>query len=175
MDDAAPLAASGNGSPSETTIGLSKGTANAIVGQPTETVDALGRRHRRDSGGRFCKQDGTNDKQLLPGVDRRSVAFKHYRSIVDAIVADLGGPSLVGEVKMGLVEQYAATRVLADQIKLRTFASEQVSVTEHSLLSSTLKRLAASIGVEREARDITPDPLEYAQNPELRRRLREAS
>ncbi len=161
-------AAKPSAAPSEVAVEMSKGLTKLAAGEPTESVDSLGRRHRRDAGGRFCRRDGTVAREFLPDVDRRSVAFRHYRSIIDAIVQDLGGSAAVGEVKMGLVEQYAATRVLADQIKLRTFASKEVSVTEHSLLSSTLKRLAASIGVEREPRDVTPTLSEYLASKQQR-------
>jgi hypothetical protein len=39
----------------------------------------------------------------------------------------------------------------------------QIDIQEHALVCSTLTRLAQRIGIERRARDVTPDPLEYAR------------
>ena len=53
-----------------------------------------------------------------------------------------------------LIKQYAATVVLAEQINIRTANGEPVSIQEHALLSSTMKRLAASIGLGRQQKQV---------------------
>jgi len=104
MDGDIPLAESGNGSPSEIAMEMSKGPANALMGQPTESMDKLGRRHRRDAGGRFCRKDGTTvdiDEQLLPSIDRRHLAYKRFRQIVTRIIVDQGDARQVSEARKG--------------------------------------------------------------------------
>ena len=40
---------------------------------------------------------------------------------------------------------------------------EDVDITAHASAISTMVRIASRIGTQRVARDITPDPLEYAR------------
>jgi hypothetical protein len=118
-------------------------------------VDSLGRRHRRDAGGRFCRKDGTvDDNQLLPNIDGRSLAYKRFKQIVARILVD-HADGQVSEAMKILIMQYAAAAILAEQLNIAIARGERVSVQEHALLSSSLKRLSASIGVGREAKVVS--------------------
>jgi len=120
----------------------------------------------------------TNGTTLLPSIKDTypSAAFRRYRDIVAALVSDAGGPELCGEMRKQLSRAFASCSVLREQSEAKLAAGVEVDIRAHALLCSTLTRLATKLGgLDRVARDITPDPLEYARNPELRRRLREAS
>ena len=56
--------------------------------------------------------------------------------------------------------------MLAEQLESRLANGEQIDIAEHATLSSTLVRLAQRIGIDRRAKDITPDPLTYARQRE---------
>jgi len=137
-------------------------------------TDRLGRQHRHDVKGRFSrKTDGgikslsadarrlVNDKTLLPGVDGRSLTYKRYRELVSAIAADQGGADQLSAARAQLIRRYAAASVLAEQMEVRLAAGEQIDVTEFSLLTSTLVRVAQRIGINRIPRNLTPTVADY--------------
>jgi hypothetical protein len=105
----------------------------------------------------------TNGTALLPDVDGRSAIARRFKDITSAILADQGGAEQCSESRLQLVRRFAAAAVLAEQMESRLANGEQIDIQEHALVCSTLTRLAQRIGIERRARDVTPDPLEYAR------------
>jgi hypothetical protein len=108
----------------------------------------------------------SNGRELLPDIDGRSVIARRFRDISNAIVVDQGGADCCSESKLQLIRRFAAAAVLAEQMESRLANGEQIDITEHATLSSTLVRLAQRIGIDRIPRDITPDPLAYARERE---------
>ena len=98
----------------------------------------------------------TNGSDVLPGVDGRSLIARRYHDISTAILADQGGPDDISESRLQLIRRFAAAAVLAEQMEARLANGEQIDITQHSTLSSTLVRLATRIGIDRRSRDITP-------------------
>jgi hypothetical protein len=105
----------------------------------------------------------SNGRDLLPNVDGRSLIARRYRDISNAILVDQGGIDQCSESRLQLIRRFAAASVLAEQLESRLANGEQIDITEHATLSSTLVRLAQRIGIDRVPRDVTPDPLDYAQ------------
>jgi hypothetical protein len=68
----------------------------------------------------------TNARSLLPDLDGRSRLARHFRDIQNSTVADQGGPE-----------------------------HEEIDVSQHALLCSSLVRIANKIGINRIAKDIT--------------------
>src|SRR5438132_10943659 len=116
-------------------------------------------------GRRSSKQRSrmTNGTALLPNIDGRSAIARRFKDITNGILADQGGADQCSESRLQLVRRFAAAAVLAEQMESRLANGEQIDIQEHALLCSTLTRLAQRIGIERRARDVTPDPLEYAR------------
>jgi hypothetical protein len=101
---------------------------------------------------------------VLPDVDGRSAVARRYRDITSAILVDQGGADLCSESRLQLIRRFAAAAVLAEQLEARLANGEQIDITEHAALSSTLVRLASRIGIDRVSRDVTDsDPLAYAR------------
>jgi hypothetical protein len=98
----------------------------------------------------------TNGSDLLPGIDGRSTVARRYRDIAGAILVDQGGIDHCSESRKQLIRRFAAAAVLAEQLESRLANGEQVDINEHAVLSSTLVRLAAKIGIDRVPRDVTP-------------------
>jgi hypothetical protein len=92
----------------------------------------------------------------LPGVDGRSVVARRFRDISYSILADQGGVDQCSESRQQLIRRFAACAVIAEQMESRLANGETINIAEHSLLSSTLTRLATRIGIDRRARDVTP-------------------
>jgi hypothetical protein len=108
----------------------------------------------------------SNGRDVLPNIDGRSIIARRYRDIASAIVVDQGGADQCSESRKQLIRRFAAAAVLAEQLESRLVKGEQIDITEHATLSSTLVRLAQRIGIDRVPRDITPDPLAYARERE---------
>ncbi len=103
----------------------------------------------------------TNGKDLLPNVDGRSLVARRYRDISSAIAADQGGAGQLSEARLQLIRRFAAAAVLAEQLESRMANGETIDITEHALLCSTLVRVAQRIGINREARNVTPTLEQY--------------
>ena len=113
--------------------------------------------HPKDPG----KSRVTNGADLLPDIDGRSVVARRYRDICSAIAADQGGADQLSEARLQLVRRFAAAAVLAEQMESRLVNGEQIDISEHALLASTLVRIAQRIGINRVARNVTPDLRDY--------------
>lgn len=100
----------------------------------------------------------SNGKDLLPGVDGRSLIARRYHDIASAILVDQGGAR--SESRVQLIRRFAAAAVLAEQMEARLANGEQINISEHALLVSSMVRVARQIGVNRIAKDITVPSLE---------------
>ncbi len=105
----------------------------------------------------------TNGKEILPGIDGRSLVARRYRDIAQQIIADQGGQDRLAEARLQLIRRFAAAAVLAEMAEARLANGEQINVAEHSLLASTLVRIAQRIGINRGAREILPTLREYLE------------
>ncbi len=103
----------------------------------------------------------TNGKDILPGVDGRSIVARRYHDLVAALVTDAGGVDRVGEVRAQLIRRFAALAVQAETMEARLALGQPIDLGEHALISSTLVRLASRLGIERRAKDITPHLRDY--------------
>jgi len=98
----------------------------------------------------------TNGRSLLPDVDGRSLLARRFRDIQNAIVGDQGGPEHLSEARLQLIRRFAASAVLAEQLESKLANGEEIDVSQHALLCSSLVRIANKIGINRIAKDITP-------------------
>jgi hypothetical protein len=98
----------------------------------------------------------TNGRDVLPGVDQRSAIARRYRDLIGAIVSDQGGVELLAEARVQLIRRFAAASVIAEQMEARLANGEEIDISEHALLCSTLVRVSSRIGINRRAKDLTP-------------------
>jgi len=103
----------------------------------------------------------SNGRELLPDIDGRSAVARRYRDIVSAILVDQGGEELCSESRQQLVRRFAAAAVIAEQMEARLARGEQINISEHALLCSTLVRVAQRIGINRRAKTVTPMLADY--------------
>jgi hypothetical protein len=100
-----------------------------------------------------------NDHSVLPDVDGRGIVARRFKDIAGAILADLAGPDQCSETRKQLIRRFAAAAVLAEQMESRLANGEQIDIAVHAMLSNTLVRLAAKIGIERVPRDVSSPSL----------------
>ena len=105
----------------------------------------------------------SNGKTLLPGIDGRSPTARRYKDICAALVADSGGVDRCSEARLQLIRRFSAACVMAEEVEAALVNGEEISIAEHSLLSSTLVRLAQRIGISRMPKNITPHLHDYLE------------
>jgi hypothetical protein len=107
----------------------------------------------------------TNGRDVLPGVDGRSAAARRFRDIANAILIDQGGIDLCSESRLQLIRRFSACAVLSELAEAKLARGEDINISEHSLLCSTMTRLASKLGIDRVAKDIGPTLSDYFRKP----------
>ena len=74
---------------------------------------------------------------------------------------DQGGLDRLSETRVQLIRRFAAAACLAEQLEARLVRGDQIDIQEHSLLVSTMVRVAQRLGVDRRAKNITPTLGDY--------------
>jgi hypothetical protein len=110
----------------------------------------------------------TNGRDLLPGIDGRSTVARRFHDIVSAILVDQGGLDRCSESRLQLIRRFAAAAVIAEQMESCLANGEEIDVSQHALLCSSLVRLAQRIGIDRRARSITPSLPDYLDTAEAK-------
>jgi hypothetical protein len=103
----------------------------------------------------------TNTPVLLADADGRTTVARRYRDIATAIATDQGGADRLSETRLQLIRRFSAAACLAEQLESRLARGEEIDIQEHSLLVSTMVRVAQRIGIDRRAKNITPSLSEY--------------
>lgn len=103
----------------------------------------------------------TNGSDLLPGIDGRSIVARRYRDIAGAILVDQGGIDQCSESRKQLIRRFAAAAVLAEQMEAKLARGEEIDISEHALLCSTLIRVGQRIGIDRVPKDVSPSLADY--------------
>jgi hypothetical protein len=102
-----------------------------------------------------------NGGDVFSNVVGRSMTARRYRDIIRALMADQGGADQCSESRKHLVRRFAAAAVLAEQLETQLARGEEIDITAHALLTSTLVRIARCIGIDRPAKNTTPSLREY--------------
>jgi hypothetical protein len=89
-------------------------------------------------------------------LDGRTRARKSFDAIAEGIAADLGGSEELSTVQRHLIEAFAGCAIVLQALNARILLGQPVDIADQASAASTLVRLAARIGVERQAKDITP-------------------
>jgi hypothetical protein len=107
----------------------------------------------------YARSRLTNGKDLLPNVDGRSLIARRYRDICTAIASDQGGLDQLSEARVQLIRRFAACSVLAEEMESHLVRGEQIDITVHVQLTTTMVRIASRIGLDRVPRDISSPSL----------------
>jgi hypothetical protein len=108
----------------------------------------------------------TNGSDILANCDQRTAVARRYKDIAAAVLADQAGADQCSEARKQLIRRFAAAAVLAEQLESRLANGEQIDIAEHSLLTSSLVRLAQRIGIDRRSRDVTPTLSDMLRGPQ---------
>jgi hypothetical protein len=122
-------------------------------------------RKRPDVTLRKLRSAITNGSTLLVDVDHRSAWMRRLRDLIANHISDLGGDEVVSGAERILVRRAAMLCLQCEMIEARwnetagEASPKQIDVYQRT--ANTLRRLLATLGLERRARDITPDLQSY--------------
>ena len=97
----------------------------------------------------------------LPDIQDCSATARRYRDIFMAAVEDQGGVDRLSEALLQLLRRFAAGSVLAEQMEARLMRGDEIDITAHALLASTLLRISHCIGIDRPAKNTTSSLRDY--------------
>jgi hypothetical protein len=101
----------------------------------------------------------TNGKELLPGVDGRSMWVRRLRDLIALHLADLGGEGAVSEAEKSIVRRAATLTVELERMEAQ-FATageaEPEALDLYQRTAGNLRRLLEAVGLQRRQRDVTP-------------------
>jgi hypothetical protein len=111
----------------------------------------------------------TNGSALLPGVDGRSAWIRRCKDVIEAHLSDLGGEENTSAAERSIIRRASVLTVELERLEKKFALAGEGSADDldvYTRIASSLRRLLESIGLQRRARDVTPDPLEYAARSE---------
>lgn len=94
--------------------------------------------------------------RLLPDLDHRSAPARRYRSVVAALVTDLGGPDHVTEAQVQLARSAAGLVVLRERLDTRFLNGLKTDTHAYVRIAGSLTRVLVALGLKRQQKDVTP-------------------
>jgi hypothetical protein len=111
--------------------------------------------------------------RILEGIDGRCAIARRYAEVAGGIAVDLGGEDQLTELQKHLIRSVAGLVVLRERLDAKAINGERVNSSQYCRLANSAHRVAATLGITRVAKDVTPTPLEYAREFD-RRKAQEA-
>lgn len=97
----------------------------------------------------------------LADLDGRTQAAQKARSMVESLEADLGGSDRLSTAKRALVTRAAVTAAIVESMEASALTGGDIDVAAYVALTNNLRRFLTTLGLERAAKDITPDLDDY--------------
>ncbi len=94
-------------------------------------------------------------------VDGRTRAARHYRQALAEYVEDRGGAEVVSRAESDLCRRAAGVATLCSAFEAELVRGEPVNIDHYLASANTLSRLCSKLGLQRRARDVTPDLKSY--------------
>ena len=120
-----------------------------------------GERKRLDLPSQAFRTSVANGSRILDGVDGRSLAARRFAEVAAAIASDLGGEDHVTELQRHLIRSVSGMVVLRERLDAKSINGESVNTAQYCRLANSTRRVAATLGLSRVAKDVTPDLQTY--------------
>jgi hypothetical protein len=96
----------------------------------------------------------------LDALDRRTLAARRAHELIEAIEADLGGAANLSEGTRQLVQRAAVLGTFVESCEARWLGGQSIELADYLAAVNNQRRVLATIGIERRARDITRREIE---------------
>jgi hypothetical protein len=108
----------------------------------------------------------TNGALLPDVVDGRSPWVRRCKDIIAAHLSDLGGVDATSEAERSIIRRAAVLTTSLEAFEVKFALVGEAAPADLDLYQRTagnLRRLLEAVGLQRRAREILPDPLDYAR------------
>jgi hypothetical protein len=97
----------------------------------------------------------------LGHLDGRTAAARRARELIEAIETDLGGGDRLSEGSRQLVQRAAVLGTFIESCEALWLGGKAVELGDYLAAINSQRRVLATIGLERRARNVTPSVAEY--------------
>ena len=102
--------------------------------------------------------------RTLADLDKRTTAARVALEFRNAIADDLGGEHALTAMKRAIVHNAAVLGAMLENIATAYLAGEGADLALYATLANAQRRLLSDLGLERRAKDVTPDLGAYLKN-----------
>jgi hypothetical protein len=110
-----------------------------------------------------------NGHKLIAGCDGRGRWVRRLKDLFDEAISDMGGVDNTSAAERHIIRRACVLIVELERLEGKFAQAGEVSVDDldcYGRTAGNMRRLLESVGLQRRARDVTPDPLEYAARTE---------
>jgi hypothetical protein len=110
-----------------------------------------------------------NGHKLIAGCDGRGRWVRRLKDLLDEAISDMGGVDNTSAAERHIIRRACVMIVELERLEGKFAQAGEVSVDDldcYGRTAGNMRRLLESVGLQRRARDVTPDPLEYAARTE---------
>jgi hypothetical protein len=108
----------------------------------------------------------SNGSAILPNVDGRSTWVRRLRDLMQLHLSDLGGDAAVSEAERSIIRRCATLTVELERMEAVFAVTGEAQPDQLDLYQRTagsLRRLLEAVGLERRAKNVTPDLHAYLE------------
>jgi hypothetical protein len=103
----------------------------------------------------------TSGRKLFVEGDPNSAWSRRYHDLVQGHISDLGGRDLLSEAQLSLIRRAAAIECELERLDAMLSTGAEVDLDTYGRAASHLRRLFATVGLERRQKNVTPTLAEY--------------
>jgi hypothetical protein len=107
--------------------------------------------------------------KLIAGCDGRGLWVRRLKDLLAEAISDMGGVDNTSAAERHIIRRACVMIVELERLEGKFAQAGEVSVDDldcYGRTAGNMRRLLESVGLQRRARDVTPDPLEYAARRE---------
>jgi hypothetical protein len=99
----------------------------------------------------------------LAELDGRTTAARSARDTIISIESDLGGADNISTARRAIIENAAVLGAVIEDMGAKWISGEQIDLSLYSTLSNTRRRMLESVGLDFQAKDVTPTLSQYLE------------
>ena len=120
---------------------------------------------KRSTSGRQRKGRQLVRLKTLDALDSRTLAARRAQALVADLESDLGGPDNVTVAERQIVQHAGVLGAVIEHQEALWLAGDEVDETALLAAVNCQRRLLETVGLQRRARDVTPNIATYSRAP----------
>jgi hypothetical protein len=105
----------------------------------------------------------TNGRRSFVQGDGNTQWARRWRDLIALHASDLGGGDQLSEAQRSLIRRAATIEIELEAQEGKLSEGIEVDLDTYARAAGHLRRVLETLGIERHARNVTPDPLSYAR------------